>query len=296
MKTRTSYVTMTILAVVGGLTVLPAIALEQACPDCGAEDSILTAKMNLLKESPITVWTDSSVYDHKSMIMIDGTVGSIRPGADVGLVVIGPPPFNNIVKIDQITINSDRTFSTSLSTAGALWKYDGTYTIRVTYGTQEVFDRTLVELTGGISGPSPTVTCGPGELSASGQCIPFTISGATVTGARLSVGTTSLIINVNTSDDGMIKLEIPRNILDTDATSDPLFVLVDGEEVETDEKATRSVRTLTIMLPVGTEEIEIIGTFAIPEFGTIAALILAVAIISIIAVTARTRLNVLQKY
>ena len=36
--------------------------------------------------------------------------------------------------------------------------------------------------------------------------------------------------------------------------------------------------------------------FAIPEFGTIAALILAVAIISIIVVSSRTRLTVLQKY
>ncbi|MGQ0376030.1 MAG: PEFG-CTERM sorting domain-containing protein, partial [Nitrososphaerota archaeon] len=34
----------------------------------------------------------------------------------------------------------------------------------------------------------------------------------------------------------------------------------------------------------------------VPEFGTIAVMILAVAIISIIAVSARSRLNVLPKY
>ena len=55
-------------------------------------------------------------------------------------------------------------------------------------------------------------------------------------------------------------------------------------------------RSLSIMFPAGTEEIEIIGTFVVPEFGTVAALILAVAIISIIAVSARSRLNVLPKY
>ncbi|MDP3779979.1 MAG: PEFG-CTERM sorting domain-containing protein, partial [Nitrosopumilaceae archaeon] len=60
---------------------------------------------------------------------------------------------------------------------------------------------------------------------------------------------------------------------------------------------TRSnTRTLSIMFPAGTEEIEIIGTFVVPEFGTIAVMILAVAIISIIAVSARSRLNVLPKY
>ena len=40
----------------------------------------------------------------------------------------------------------------------------------------------------------------------------------------------------------------------------------------------------------GVETIEIIGTFVIPEFGTIAAMILAVAIISIIAISSKSRL------
>jgi len=38
------------------------------------------------------------------------------------------------------------------------------------------------------------------------------------------------------------------------------------------------------------------GTEIIPEFGPIAALVLAVAIISIIAVSAKTRLRLMPKY
>jgi predicted secreted protein with PEFG-CTERM motif len=53
---------------------------------------------------------------------------------------------------------------------------------------------------------------------------------------------------------------------------------------------------LTINFPDGAEEIEIIGTYVVPEFGTIAALVLAIAIISIIAVSAKTRLSILPKY
>jgi len=70
------------------------------------------------------------------------------------------------------------------------------------------------------------------------------------------------------------------------------MVLVNGEEWDDVDINGNEV---TVMFPAGTEEIEIIGTFAIPEFGTIAALILAVAIISIIAVSARTRLSVMPK-
>ena len=41
--------------------------------------------------------------------------------------------------------------------------------------------------------------------------------------------------------------------------------------------------------------IEIIGTFVIPEFGTIAAIILAVAITSIIVLSTRSKLNIVPK-
>ena len=43
-------------------------------------------------------------------------------------------------------------------------------------------------------------------------------------------------------------------------------------------------------------EVEIVGGHVIPEFGVIAAMILAVAIVSIIVVTAKTRLNIVPRY
>ncbi len=71
------------------------------------------------------------------------------------------------------------------------------------------------------------------------------------------------------------------------------MVLVDGEEWDDVEIDGNQV---TVEFPAGTEEIEIIGTFVIPEFGAIAALILAVAIISIIVVSAKTRLSIMPKF
>ena len=297
MKTRTSYVAIAILAIAAGLSAIPAFGQQLPCPGCLDIDVREYAKESFQSKQPVSVNTDKTMYDHDSMISITGLVSAIRPGTDVGLIVIGPPPFNNIVKIDQIKVQSDRTFSTTISTAGELWKYDGTYTIKVTYGSQEIIDRALITLTGGgIITPSTGVECGPNDIVAGSQCIPHSIAGATVTSASFHADSKSLILVLNAFDDGMITLDIPRKYLDTDSTNDPLFVLIDGEEAESEESATSTVRTVTITFPAGTNEIEIIGTFAIPEFGTIAALILAVAIISIIAVTAKTRLNIIPKY
>src|SRR3990170_639572 len=290
MNTRTSYVAIAIIAAVLATSTSAVFAQgyydEEACPDCPDPASEMKREQAAQLDIPIRVWTDKAVYDHKSTITVEGSVANVRLGTEIGLTVIGPSPFNNIVAVDQLKIGSDGKYKTTLSTAGDSWKYDGTYTIKVTYGSQQINNKALVQLTGAsVIG----VKCAPGELTArvgaENYCIPYSISGATVTSARINPATTSMTININTSSDGMLTLEIPRNVLDTKSSTDPLFVLVDGEEVDSEESVTATTRTVTIMFPNGAEEIEIIGTFAIPEFGAIAALILAVAIISIIAQT-----------
>jgi len=289
MNTRTSYVLIAILVAVGTMSISSAFAVEGAVPGSVAEGEI-TAQQILLDEIPISVWTDSSIYNHETIIRVDGQVANIRVGTPVTLIVTSPS--NNIVTINQLSVNTDGAFSTTLSTAGNLWKYDGAYTIRVQYGGEAVNNKAIVELTGGIAyaqtTSEPTVGCGSSELSATGACVPFSISGATVTGAWFSTDTNSLTVKLGGVDDGTLTVN-PSS----DAIRGIFMVLVDGQEWDDVDINGNEV---TVMFPAGTEEIEIIGTFAIPEFGTIAALILAVAIISIIVVSAKTRLSVMPKF
>jgi predicted secreted protein with PEFG-CTERM motif len=92
---------------------------------------------------------------------------------------------------------------------------------------------------------------------------------------------------------------IPRDILDStsDEGDTDFIVLIDDEEADFEEiDSDDATRTLDITFSEGSTQIEIIGTYAVPEFGTMAAIILAVAIVSIIAVSARTRLSILPRY
>ena len=100
----------------------------------------------------IFVYTDKSAYKHGEQIKIYGSVENIRTGILVTVTVISPT--NNIVRIDQVSVNNYGEFSIVYSTSGNLWKYDGTYTIRAQYGNQAVSNKTLIELTGGIPPPS----------------------------------------------------------------------------------------------------------------------------------------------
>ena len=123
------------------------------------------------------------------------------------------------------------------------------------------------------------------------------IVGGTVTEMEIDVDFTSLVIEVDTINDGSITVTLPRDVIDAtiNGVDDDLFVIVDGEEVDFTESKTSTDRTLTIMFPEYTEEIEIIGTFVVPEFGTIAVMVFVIAIISIIVISSRSRLCMMPK-
>ena len=108
----------------------------------------------------------------------------------------------------------------------------------------------------------------------------------------------SLILEVDATDNGSLTITLPRDVIDSTSNDadDEFFVIIDGEEVTFEETQTSDTeRILTIAFPAGAEEIEIFGTFVVPEFGTIAAMILAVAIISIVAITAKSRLSIMPR-
>ncbi|WP_148702886.1 PEFG-CTERM sorting domain-containing protein [Nitrosopumilus piranensis] len=266
--------------------------LPPACVGCSNSEARATSNEMLLKEIPVSVWTDKKDYKQGDMIMVNGQVANVASGFPVTITVVSP--LNSVVAIDQINVANDGSFETTLNTAGAMWKYDGTYTVKANYGSADKKSSVKVKLTGGISHtptyetPTTSKQCGANELTANGYCVPFSITGGAVTSATLNTDDNSIVININAKKDGTLTVTPSKTV------QDGIFmVLVDGQEWDDVEIVANKV---TVMFPAGTEQIEIIGTFVIPEFGTIAAMILAVAIISIIAVSARSRLSIIPRY
>ena len=247
---------------------------------------------------PLTVEADQAVYDRDTKITVTGHVANVIPG-DVPITLTVINPLNSLVTIDQINVSNDGSYTTSVSTAGNLWKYDGTYTIKVNYGSLD--NNVKVELTGGVAVAEKThmdhgddtmhhddVECGSNEVAIHDACTSYDISGGHVISATINTNDNSVIINIDADDDGT--LTISRS---TSTQKGIFMVLVDGEESDDAE-----INGNTVIVPFGaeTEQIEIIGTFVIPEFGTIAAMILAVAIISIVAISAKSRLSIVPRY
>ncbi len=254
-------------------------------------------------QSSIVVTTDKASYSDGEVILVTGEVRDLYSGTPVSVIVKAPN--GNLVSIAQVTVGADKKFSTEITAGGALMQAEGTYTITVQYGTESRTAETSFEFGGSTvtppdgGGGDSLVTDTTVSIAGSSDLIQYEITGGKLLGITPDVDANSLIISIDATDDGSITLTIPRSVLDAvlpNGDDDEFFVLVDGEEVDFEESTTSTDRTLTIEFPAGAEEIEIIGTFVVPEFGTIAAMILAVAIISIIVVSARSRLSIMPRY
>ena len=115
-------------------------------------------------------------------------------------------------------------------------------------------------------------------------------SGASITSITANADDDSVIIVIDAVDDGELSVQLHDKVIKA-FDDGSYFVLIDNEEVEFEQ----SGNSLTIPYEAGNEKIEIVGSYAVPEFGTIAMIILAVAIVSIIAITAKTRMTLIPK-
>jgi len=101
---------------------------------------------------------------------------------------------------------------------------------------------------------------------------------------------TLLVHLFGADDDGELKITLNSDII-TPFDDGSYFVLVDSEETEFEQMG----NTLHIEYSAGAEKIEIVGSHVVPEFGTIAMIVLAVAIVSIIVLTTKTRATLIPK-
>ena len=135
------------------------------------------------------------------------------------------------------------------------------------------------------------------EAAAAAMAVPaidaadyISTSGAPVTSITANADDDSVIIAIDATDDGVLSVTLHSEVI-TAFDDGTYFVLINNEEVEFEQ----SGNSLTIPYEAGNERVEIVGSHAVPEFGTIAMIILAVAIVSIIAITAKTRTTLIPK-
>ena len=247
----------------------------------------------------ITLTADNTAYQEGDVITITGTIEKVIPGMPVTLQIFFE---KNLIQVSQVKVSQDGKFTDTFTAAGPQWQNEGTVTINADYGGEstelniQFFKNTSGEFTSNYEVKIPE----GGTFD-----VPYTMKGGIISAMNVNQKNLSLVINIATSSDGNLNINLPRegiDSLDNNGQDIDFIVLMyegnSGIPIPTDVRkieADNEFRSIDIPVKDGDTKIEIVGTHVVPEFGTIAMIVLAVAIVSIIAVSAKSRLSIMPR-
>jgi predicted secreted protein with PEFG-CTERM motif len=237
------------------------------------------------EESLIIVQTNDDTYTEGDTILISGKIITMIGDTQVTMQLFQG---GNLIEIAQIKVSQDGNYSHTVIAQGPLWKNQGSYMVRTTYGESNVAE-TIFEYTpkSDIIEISKDFSVDAGDSGTFD--IKYTITGGTVEEIEIEPKNLGLLIKINSLDDGKIILELPRNSIDAEKQNgkDEKFIILINEaqiiyeEIQSDS----TIRTIGVNFEKGDSEIQIIGTYVIPEFGTIVMIILTIGILASIVLT-----------
>tara|TARA_B110000438_G_scaffold88782_1_gene88269 strand:- start:1348 stop:2139 length:792 start_codon:yes stop_codon:yes gene_type:complete len=250
--------------------------------------------------SLIMVETDDFVYEEGDSILISGQISTIIGETQVTLQIFLD---DKLIEIAQLQVAKDGNYSHILLAEGPLWKNEGDYIVKVTYG-----DGNSAETNFKFSPQVKLVETTDNAIVNAGDSgtfdVKYAIKGGEVEKITIDPEIFGLVVKINALNDGILVLDLPREFIDAEKQngSDEEFIVLierideNGElgivQTTYEEQITNSeFRVLTISFEENDLEIQIIGTYVIPEFGTIVMIILMIGILSSILLT-RNRLQI----
>ena len=236
----------------------------------------------------VTLSTSSDIYYNGDHVVIFGNVNTFFENLPITIQIYHE---TNLVSVDQVPVAKDGTFVSSFYATGSKWKDEGTYVIRAQYTPTQMAEMTF-EFFGQAIDKSSAVF--PVAIPNSGTFdVGYTVRGGEVKDVVMNQEHYSLVVETIMTSNGNIILKLPRDSFDAqnDDTDTTFIILIskqnkvaeDFMQVEYEEIAVSpDYRTIRIPLEEGDKWIEVIGTYVIPEFGSIAIIILVVAVSSAI--------------
>ncbi len=109
--------------------------LTQYNPGSGCLNCNNTGNTQQTSSMPITVTTDQSVYHYNSKIIISGHVTDSQSGQQIGMQITSPS--GNVVSANNIDLDNNGDYTTSINIIGNIWAENGQYKIMVQEGDDQ---------------------------------------------------------------------------------------------------------------------------------------------------------------
>ena len=236
----------------------------------------------------ITLSTSSDIYYDGDHVVVFGNVSTFFEDLPITIQIYHE---TNLISVAQVPVAKDGTFVSSFYATGSKWQDEGTYTVRAQYTPTQIAETDFEFFSQAINKSSAAF---PVDIPNSGTFdVGYTIRGGEVKDMVINQERYSLLVETTMDTNGNIVLKLPRDSFDAqNDDADTTFIILISKQnnlaenfmqVEYEEIAVSSdYRTIRIPLEEGDKWVEVIGTYVIPEFGTIATIILVVAVSSAI--------------
>ena len=233
------------------------------------------------QESLLTIQTDDNRYDEGDTIVLSGIVKTVIAETPVLIQIIHE---GSIIEIAQLEVAQDGSFTKTILAEKPIWRNAGEYLVKAFYQDQAV--ETTFTYSPKTEIPE-TKTNFEVDAGSNGTFdVEYAIKGGIVESMIVDSDIFAIIVQIESPDEGTITLELPREFIGAekqDGKDDTFIILIDGIEVAYQESVVlTNSRVITINFVEEDSDIEIIGTYVVPEFGTIVMLILITGIMTII--------------
>ena len=215
------------------------------------------------------------------------------------------PDGANVVAVDQVTPDANGIFGTEFNCSN--WKQDGLYTISARQGSSSLYTIELsIEVNGGVSAET---SASDSSLIADTEAVTEVAveeeSGLSITASAVegsdTIGITGhttktnedVTLTVTSPNGNIVSIDQLRPGSNGDFATD---IVIGGQLWSQDGIYTVVAQQGNAAAFKDSVEVDILDGLVVPEFGTIAAMILAVAIISIIAISSKSRLSIMPRY
>ena len=238
----------------------------------------------------VTLSTSSDIYYNGDHVVVFGNVDTFFENLPITIQIYQK---TNLISVAQVPVANDGTFVSSFYATGSKWKDEGTYTVRAQYTPTQIAETNFEFFSQAIDKSSAVF---PVDIPNSGTFdVGYTVRGGEVKDIVMNQERYSLLVETVMNSNGNIVLKLPRDSFDAqnNDTDETFIILISKrafvseieyfEQVEYEEIAVSSdYRTIRIPLEEGDRWIEVIGTYVIPEFGSMVIIILVVAVSSAI--------------
>lgn len=225
-------------------------------------------------DSPvITAISNKNVYDQGDKVIISGSVPQTIDGNPVTIIIRNP--MGNVYDVGQVDLLNNLFVHDFVINDNSL---GGQYTVNVKYGTQAM--QFYFTVTSSTLTVIPVIDSEIKIRTNGTNLVKYGDVSVLPDDKKITVAMDTSSVLTNTIDQ---QYQIPKKIIDTPGGE--IVLMTDGNRILCAQSETDTIRILDCPIPATSKELELSGTFVIPEFGPLVGIAISVSMLVVIALS-----------